>query len=323
MPIKKTSSVTKLAPDLRELLTILTHIRPHGSRGERNFVTRYVAPLGTTEDGFGNHWLQIGDSPIMFSCHTDTVHSSENRNKRQRVTIDSFGMISTPDGDCLGADDGAGIWLLRQMIENGVPGLYVFHRGEEQGMLGSKWAAKNNPHWVGGIRACIAFDRAGTRDVITHQSGDMTASLVFAESLIDTLGLPLSSCDGGVYTDSYAYEHLIPECTNVAVGYARAHSKNETLDSVYLMRLRDAVIRADFSEVLIDRVPGDTGLVSIAYAGGRGDEMFDHDTAEYFNQPEISRLYDACLESPELVATYLYDMGITADDIRDLGRLRR
>src|SRR3546814_16306749 len=79
----------------------------------------------------------------------------------------------------LGADDGAGLWIMLGMIAAACPGLYLFHRGEEQGCLGSRWIERHTPELLANIDAAIAFDRAGLGDVITHQSYGRTCSAAF------------------------------------------------------------------------------------------------------------------------------------------------
>ena len=63
------------------------------------------------------------------------------------------------DATCLGADDGAGIYIMLRMIETKKPGLYVFHRGEERGGIGAKATVTKHAEFFkkGGYEQCIAF----------------------------------------------------------------------------------------------------------------------------------------------------------------------
>jgi hypothetical protein len=158
--------------------------------------------------------------------------------------------------ECLGADDTTGVWLMLEMIRAGVPGLYIFHRGEELGCVGSSHIARRTPELLDGIRYAISLDRRGTDSVVTHQCGRRTASDVFAWSLIDALELHdygAAPDPSGVYTDSESYAGLVPECTNISVGYENQHSSRESQDLVFAEDLRDRLVGFDESLLLCDR----------------------------------------------------------------------
>jgi hypothetical protein len=243
---------------------MLTYRRPAGSSSERAFIRRYILTLpGTVRlDEHGNYHVYIGeDWQIVWSAHLDTVH---RRVGRQHVNYDgryfSLGARTARRSNCLGADDTAGIFILCEMIRAGVPGHYVFHHAEEKGGIGSGAVTSCNPEYFTGARACIAFDRRGTSDIITHQCAGRCCSDVFAQSLADILnnaGMRYVPSDDGVFTDSANYTDLVGECTNVAVGYQHEHTVRETLDTWHLFALADAVIAADWSALTYARVPGE------------------------------------------------------------------
>jgi hypothetical protein len=179
----------------------------------------------------------------LFCCHLDTVHDG---NGMQRV-VERDGLISTPNGECLGADDGAGIWLLLSLIAARVPGTYLFHADEEIGCLGSRWLAAFEPAWLCGFQRCISLDRPGMRNVVTHFCGQRGCSDAFASRLAGRLnahlpGHALSPSDRGGLTDVIEYIGLIPEVTNIATGYLGQHGPQETLDANYLTGLRHALL---------------------------------------------------------------------------------
>ena len=66
----------------------------------------------------------------------------------------------------LGADDKLGCYIMCRMIEKKVPGLYVFHVGEECGGIGSSHLADKRKDLFKDIDYCIAFDRKGYNDFI-------------------------------------------------------------------------------------------------------------------------------------------------------------
>lgn len=248
-------------PKAQELAKLLTYCRPHGSKTERHFINDYLMPLGVKFDTKGNAFKRIGDAPVMWSCHTDTVHHRKGKQVVEFWTgADSemlFGVKFGEASGCLGADDTAGIFIMMEMIRDKVPGLYVFHRGEECGSIGSHWIADHNKKFVEGIKFCIAFDRKDIKSIITFQRGDRTCSDEFAKSLAEQIGMGHECDDGGVWTDSASYTDLIPECTNISVGYYDAHSSRESLNVSYLMRLRDAMVKLDTSKLVEKRKAGD------------------------------------------------------------------
>jgi hypothetical protein len=248
------------------LLEILGWSRPHDSACETRFCHEYLDSVpGMKADDFGNRYLRIGDAPVMWSCHVDTV---ARHGGPQAIQLDPrIGIISLKDGakKCsLGADDGVGIWIMLEMIRHERPGLYVFHRGEERGCLGSRWIADHNPKFLDGIKAAVAFDRAGYQDVITHQMSGRTCSDAFAESFALQLNKNAQTFsyrpdDSGVYTDTNEYAHLIGECSNVSVGYHGQHSHKETQDLFHAEELLASVLLLETSELVYDREPGDFG----------------------------------------------------------------
>lgn len=229
------------------LIRMLQHRRPAGSETERDFIRRFIKPLGVERDKRGNLYKRIGDAPVLWSAHTDTVHRFGGlqrlllRKNGAEIALAHDEKVS----DCLGGDNTAGVWLLCEMARAGVPGLYVFHRAEEHGRLGSQWIAKNAPELLTGMKAAIAFDRRYESSVITRQSGRRSCSDAFADSLIALLGLQHQKDTGGSYTDTYSYLSLVGECTNVSAGFAFEHSPNETQNVRYLLALRDKLVTLD------------------------------------------------------------------------------
>jgi hypothetical protein len=237
---------------------MLTFCRGHGSIGEQQFIEEFIMPYNPTlygdnakmnatdpVDGTYAYVLQIGDvqsNPVLWSCHVDTVHSKAEP-ARQVVQYDvGCGLMYKDDNKPLGADDGAGVWLLLEMIDAGVPGTYIFHRGEECGGIGSRGMSTHYPQFVKQYKWAIAFDRKGTVDVITEQYTGETSSVKFAQALADKLGMGYAPCPTGVFTDTANYAGTIPECTNVSVGYDAEHTPNEMLDVWHLCQLRDVLV---------------------------------------------------------------------------------
>lgn len=165
-----------------------------------------------------------------------------------------------PKACVLGADDKLGCYILCKLIEAGVSGLYVFHIGEEVGGIGSTYLSQHKPEYFNGIQHCIAFDRMDYGDIITHQSGGRCCSDTFANALADQLSVnfppmqKMAPSTRGSFTDSANYTSLIPECTNVSVGYFSQHTSNERFDLEWLERhLIPALLKVDWAGLPVER----------------------------------------------------------------------
>ncbi len=288
-----------MSAELDRLVTMHTYRRPAGSKTERKFTHRYLASLGCRRDAFGNWSRIIGSNPRhVWSSHTDTVHRSGGR---QRLHLDAHGILSAHSGDCLGADDTAGVWLMCELIRRNVPGRYWFHYGEEKGCIGSHALVQSGPDWLVDIDAVIALDRRGDTDVITHQCGARTASDAFAHALASQLnvGSPVFDYlpdDGGLYTDSESYADAVAECTNLSIGYSGAHSKTEALNTNHALALLDRLSELDVSALPIVRTAGE-----VDYLGGFSwidDGRYD-DLSLPVARTSVIDYYDCCRECGE------------------------
>ncbi|KQR67852.1 M28 family peptidase [Rhizobium sp. Leaf341] len=332
----------KLSADEKTILAMFSYKRPMGSPTEQAFIDRYLTPLGFKRDSYKNLVLRVGENPrILFSSHVDTVHVTEGI---QQLHYDGatlqLAKSARATSSCLGADCTAGVWLMTEMVKAAVPGIYVIHHGEENGCIGSGDLAKGNPAFFDDIEAAIAFDRYGYTSVITHQMGRRTASDAFAASFGTTLTAALDcDCgliadDGGAYTDTNEYARLVPECTNISVGYHSQHSKNETQHVPFLILLRDGLLAMDWSKLVIERDPSviDYGYSRGFYRGGssntssRGGWADWADLDDPWNDPQnyvlpdkrnCGSLEDLVRAYPEVAADILSSYGITRNTMMD------
>ena len=242
---------------LNTLIDMHTYCRPMGGPTEQAFIAKYIATLPNAEqDKHGNWHVTVSDAPVLWSCHTDTVHHEDGRQLvRYRRKTGTLVLDRLSKSSCLGADDTAGVFLCREMILAKVPGHYVFHYGEERGGVGSGRLAQHDQSFLRLFKFAIALDRQGHSDIITHQGGGRTASDAFATSLAKQLGGYYAPCNFGIYTDTEEYKFIIPECTNVSIGYSRAHSEMELLDCRHVLRLLKALKNIDVSKLVVDRDP--------------------------------------------------------------------
>ena len=222
--------------------------------GDEDKVVKWL-PKGLKKDKWGNYFLQIGSSRTIFTSHLDTVSYTF---KKVKHVIDGD-IIKTDGNSTLGADDKAGVTVMLYMIAKKVPGLYYFFVGEESGCIGSGKASKDTLRFnKEKFDRMVSFDRRDICSVITYQSGQRCCSENFALSLSNKLnlhGLNLSPDNTGVYTDSAKFMGIIPECTNISVGYYNEHSSSERQDIGYLFKLCKAVVKIDWESLPTERNP--------------------------------------------------------------------
>jgi hypothetical protein len=288
------------------LSVMLTYKRPAGSQSEEEYINRFIAPLGVERDPFGNLYKIVGDenTDVLWSSHTDTVHRGEGR---QIVDFDNgfFRLHKKSKATCLGADCAVGNWIMINMIMAEVPGLYVFHHGEEIGCVGSSAIAKKAPDFLKGINMAIAFDRRGTGSIITHQ-GSRTCSDAFGNSLAAQLeGFKLDPT--GILTDTKMYAGIVPECTNLSVGYFDEHRSTERLDFSHAMRLRDMMLKIDTSKLVIERDPKITSLPKKYVSTHEPIDMGDFEET----------MADFLWAYPDDAAEALQAIGVSFDELKD------
>ena len=248
--------------DLKLLTKILTTHRP--SWGS----TKWFEPLLSSalaigeryvRDAHGNYFVLIGDSEqsdVAFTSHLDTVARPGSAAPDIAITNKGVVFLRNPQvADCLGADCGAGIYLMLEMIKRGVHGRYCFFVDEEVGCEGSGASAADRTGFWTGVKAMISFDRRGD-GIITHQRYMRCCSDTFAKELAARLGRTDAHLQKGVYTDSAEFVQIIPECTNVGVGYMHEHTPDEVLDLNILSSVLQHVLSpGTFKDLPIERDP--------------------------------------------------------------------
>jgi hypothetical protein len=274
--------------DYKILHEALSRRRAHETETDAEFAGVLIQHLATFNlvpyrvDAAGNIYYQVGESRTLFAAHIDTAHhmggvntyklykSEKVRFKKNTPTAWAQAAFVKADGAALGADDGAGVMLLCWLMQNYVPGHYVFTRGEECGGIGATFIADNYSDWLRQFDRAICFDRAGYDEVITHQGGQRCASDAFGEALSEALneqGLLYMPSDKGIYTDCKEWIDVVSEAVNVSVGYFSQHGPNEWLNLEHLRTLAAAVINIEWENLPTVRDPDAVqgfGLLSAA-----------------------------------------------------------
>lgn len=289
--------------------------RPHNSMTEKKWAsTHIVEPYNAIplEDLKGEvlahcvivHEVNGAEPKTLFSSHVDTVHRVEGR---QKITYNiAENCYGKNDGEPLGADCGAGVWLMLEMIDAKVPGLYLFHRGEECGGIGSGGVADHYPKLLDKFDRAVAFDRKATWSVITHQWAGRCCSDTFANALAEALNnlnddFMYAPDDTGLFTDTANYTDYIGECTNVSVGYYSEHTEKERLDLAHLFALRDALVKLDWNALPCARKAGEVDPDDMAV-------QFDFKPGKQWDKWQDKRDAERDIRADDLDSYRLYSM---------------
>lgn len=285
------------------LYKLLTYRRSHNSPGEKQYIKDFIMPLqprviATATGEVMALIVYVGESDIMFTSHTDTVHMS-SQHTHQEVVLNG-NLYCKQDNQPLGADDAAGNWLMFNMIAADVPGIYAFFRGEERGGIGSSYCAEHRKDLFENVKCAIALDRRGTKSIITHQGAGRGCSDEFAKSLAAILRMGHIPDDTGIYTDTAEFFDLVPNCTNVSVGYENEHTKKETLNKSYIEALRDKLIAADWSRLDFTPPKPDPYVPGLAKYMDVDYRMFEASQKSAFEKPDLD-------VGPLQIADFLFD----------------
>jgi hypothetical protein len=215
---------------------------PHGGAPRR----KATYDGGSTEiDKHGNFVVKIPGpgERILWTAHCDTA-DHEPRLVNMKWDGD---MLKTDGKSILGADDKVGCAIMAMMIRAGCPGTYAFFQGEEVGCIGSGEFAKDTG--ILEYDACISLDRKGYGSIITHQRGSRCCSDMWATQLAKAIWQESSEvidlkCDPtGLFTDSAEFTDMVPECTNLSVGYFAQHTHAEMTNVAFAYLLCCSLIR--------------------------------------------------------------------------------
>jgi len=280
----------------KTLARALSVKRPHNTPAVSDFTEWLFNALPaelksfTSVDGAGNLHIdnRIAGSKTLFIAHVDTVHKETGANKIRKTATHWYA-----DGAPLGADDGAGVAMLMHLIHADVKGYYIFSQGEECGGIGAKHIATHHADLLAQFDRAIAFDRRGIDSVISHQGMGRCASDVFCEALANDLNafdetLMYSPDDTGVYTDTAEFTDIIPECTNISVGYYNEHGDQEKLDIVHFEALSKAVLKVMWDSLPTDRDPTVPEYKEYKYNTGWWTK---YDSKAYDNNKQVDSKY--------------------------------
>lgn len=198
------------------------------------------------KDEFGNLYVIIGISKILFTAHMDT-YSSEV--KEVKHVIES-GFLKTDGETILGGDNKVGCAILINMINNNVPGNYYFFCGEEVGRLGSEF--HNRKINSGEYDLAITFDRKEIGSVCTYQRGMKLCNDNLSEFLIQELsksGFKFKEDYFGLSCDTFTFNEKVNNCLNISTGVYDEHKKTERVDLKFFKSIFNLCTQIDWKTV--------------------------------------------------------------------------
>ena len=270
----------------KKFLALTKFTYPHGKEHQ----LLHHLPEGYQEDGLGNYYIQIGETPsTMFTCHLDTADKTQTKVNH----VFDGNIIRTDGKSILGADDKAGMTVILYMIKKQVPGLYYFFIGEEVGCIGSRKLANTwtKTEFSKYIKKVVSFDRRGTDSIITYQMFGRCCSDEFAQELANRMNatgnkMKMVLDDTGILTDSAKFVKLVPECTNISVGYQNEHTGKESQDIEFLRRLCNTVVKVDWETLPVKRDALEEDDYDHYYSGYGYESMSKYNYGNYQENPE-------------------------------------
>jgi len=236
-------------------LTDFTHT--YGQEDEVIEIINNIINIPFKKDEYGNYYITIGEnSKSLFVAHMDNAVKQKLKVTKVPFIEDNRHFIGTDGFTILGADDKTGIVILINMIDNNIPGTYYFFIGEEVGLVGSLLYHKDKSTIFSNFDKCVTFDRKGYGSIINRMKGMYCCSDEFVNSLSKEFyknGMVYKADPYGVGTDSASFMGMIPECTNLSVGYFNEHTYNEEQDMDYMLELADVATKIDWENLTIAR----------------------------------------------------------------------
>lgn len=293
------------------LMTVLDRAlstkRPHNTNQTKDFsiwlANNLPSGIESSFDEIGNLHIDTRtdiNQTTLFVAHVDTVHKTTGKNRIRKTRSHWHA-----NGDVLGADDGAGVAMLMHLIHAGIPAYFIFTVGEEKGGIGARHLTETQPALLAQFDRAIAFDRRGIDSIITHQGWGRCCSDQFGSALCDAIGeidfdLMHLNDDTGVYTDTAEFVDIIPECTNISIGYDKEHTQAESLNIIYFNRLAKACAEIRWDDLPTIRDP------KIRESLGTNFDWFNDDDSTEFYNALLDARYGHHKPLVDIVAQYVH-----------------
>ena len=342
--IMTTTATTKDPHRLLRLFDILKTPRPtNGAPVSKEWIsaTLDIPAESIVYQPWGCHISIVDPSThtvpaVAYVAHLDTIDTGATSLKTVKLLFappspseDSGRWLlhlasSSSSSCCLGADDGAGLFILSRMIEAKVPGHYLMFQQEECGGVGVREFC-TSPYGIElqrTLKITLEFDRKGTKDVVySHMSSGDCANPQFAQYVADLINsgdstLQLLPSDSGLFTDvaELSKHNKKLQCVNISVGYEFAHTLEETLDLTYLMKLVSVMMNTGITDDLL-RYKGPKKKQRPTSWRRSSPPLWGRINGRYRHSSNLGWFKDYCYNYPDMVAgllTNLYNNDITA-----------
>lgn len=181
-----------------------------------------------------------GNIPITLVAHLDTVFDQV---PSQIFYDEKQSVMWSPQG--LGADDRAGVFAITEILRKGYRPNVIFTTEEESGCVGAQKLVKQNPKSLVDTKYIVQLDRRGSIDCVFYDFVDENF-----ENYIESFGFKTAN---GTFTDiSVIAPRWNVAAVNLSVGYFGEHSKEEILNTHFLLETIDKVEKMILS---IDTAP--------------------------------------------------------------------
>jgi len=157
------------------------------------------------------------DAQLCFVAHVDKVGGIPQVKK-------SGIFLYSANGEPLGGDDRAGVWIMFELIRKKSPAMFIFTNGEECGGIGAKEIINTIPQEIfKDISLMIELDRQGSLEYVYYHSIPKEV-----KKYIESFGFKE---DFGTFSDiSILSPYYKIPAVNLSVGYSHQHSRYEYLN---------------------------------------------------------------------------------------------
>ena len=276
-----------------DLLIDLTEFTvPHGNEDLMYDKIKSNCNKNLNKDEFGNLFINIGESKILFSAHLDTY--SKKVEKIKHVIDNNF--LKTDESTILGGDNRVGCAILINMINNNIPGNYYFFCGEEVGRLGSEY--HNSKISEDKYLLAITFDRKEIGSICNYQRGIKLANdklVDFLMSELNKTGYDFFKDNFGLSCDTYSFNKKVNNCLNISTGVYDEHKVTERVDINFYKSIFNISTKIDWSkieELSNERVRGSMNIDDLTISDRRISSALEYFIKNGYNPTKVPKLND-------------------------------
>jgi hypothetical protein len=274
-----------------DLLIDLTEFTvPHGNEDLMYDKIKSNCNKNLNKDEFGNLFINIGESKILFSAHLDTY--SKNVEKIKHVIDNNF--LKTDESTILGGDNRVGCAILINMINNNIPGNYYFFCGEEVGRLGSEY--HNSKISEDEYLLAITFDRKEIGSICNYQRGIKLANdklVDFLMSELNKTGYKFFKDNFGLSCDTYSFNKKVNNCLNISTGVYDEHKVTERVDINFYKSIFNISTKIDWGkieELSNERVRGSMNIDDLTISDRKISSALDYFIKSGYNPTKVPKL---------------------------------